>query len=348
MSIQLVIFTGAGFSKAVLGLPTTEDLVDKIDEGISSAPERNFMKNLRDAIQSRGLTIDAETLAKEAASCYKGLDKMNEADKIAPALKIGPILLKDKTNREYDEETTKRSRIKAIINHIHEILFSNLNCDQSDTEKFQPVKRFLNELDGIVSNFNIYSTNYDTLFLDISENLANCRDGRFVDIKKLIQSKGLPYSYIPLKGTIDWRWSDDRKRVIGVRKLGQSLDESVFMGLEFEAKKLEYPFNELYGQFEKDLKKAETLLFIGFSFRDNYINALINKHVKKDQRIIVVYSENSKEEIRAFESRLCETVFRGFGKDLLLFINTGFDDSAQNEILETITLDNIDTGDLPF
>ena len=353
MSVQLVIFTGAGFSKAIAGLPTTIDIMGDKENPQTGTIRKDFQSSTNDdwrlpeyleiILAEDHPTLDAEVLARKTLDYIEAMDFIFKADeKLSPELsfyKRGIFQLESASKSPENIHIAARS----LLNHIHRTLMAKLNYNGSDEERFDPVTQFFEQIQQLKLSFNIYSTNYDILFSCFSSNLTACVEGIKVDIDKLIKSEGLPYSYIPLKGTMEWGWDSKKEHVLDRQRASQSFENSVFLGLEVIADRNyienQFPFNKLYKQFERDLKNAKYLLFIGFSFRDNYINSLIQENIKRYEKIIIVCHE-SKGEVEVFRNYLRETTLKECAAKQLVFINTGFNDKSRKEIINILRGDD--------
>ena len=159
-----------------------------------------------------------------------------------------------------------------------------------------------------------------------------------VNIDKLIKSEHFNYSYIPLRGTIDWHFNDDCSQVLSGRSKTQTLQEAVFVGAnveKYEPFRRHYPFKQLSGQFEKDLAEAKHLLLIGFSLRQEEICLLMHDHVKQYKKIILV-SVDDEESFDVLKTCATNLLIRHTANYQATFLNEGFEQQAQQKIIKAL------------
>lgn len=224
------------------------------------------------------------------------------------------------------------------MEYLNSTVLDNLYRDQLSAggQKNAAIfERFLTDL-GKSFEFKIFSTNYDNLIRHINSEadyylvkkagtLKNV-----IDTNKLVKEGG-PYTYIPIKGMLDWRKEGDRW-VEGNRRTNP-LSESVIMFLENASVPNEEPHISLYQEFEKELVAADSLLFIGFSFHDAPIQQLIQDcpNINEKKKIIIVSKSDSPEDVKEFRNHL-KVVFAPNSK--WIHIPHGFNGKMQEKILE--------------
>lgn len=88
-----------------------------------------------------------------------------------------------------------------------------------------------------------------------------------------------------LHGSLNWRRRQDdsvvkigsEERTRGTKRFKENL-------LVYPAEKFKptiEPFKTLHGLFEKYFEECETCVFIGFAFRDEYLNSIIVPNIEK-------------------------------------------------------------------
>ena len=343
MKKKLLIFTGAGFSKSLANdLPTTKELFDSaLAEKIVDA---NYLNCLKEIL---GGGADIEVVAQKTARMISGLKGFasDNADNPPVSMQIAfrniPLIS--------GSSGQGVSRLEKYLESINEHVISKLDCtaglgdnspkNQSAIRK--NIERCGTFLKGLGNNFElkVFSTNYDNLIRHLHPNKRYYIVGEpgvspsVVDISKLI-GEGDPYSYIPLKGMVDWRRSGDK--IIEGHSYEGNYQNKVIMPLEDISTPEASPHREMYAELRKETRESHVLLFIGFSFRDEFINELLrNNHsaVVKSERVIIVTGSANSPSADAFKQHIETNVFTRIAKAKISYIGGGFTRDAQRSIL---------------
>lgn len=285
---KLLLFTGAGFSKAVhAGLPTTLELYKSIVEGGPSIPYSHYIESL---LQT---PIDIEVFARRIGRTIKALELLSrdgegEAEHVRH--NTGSYSL--------DEARTilqHKEALRASLENVNKRALKELNCRTLDNKASKLVADCKKLIVQLNENFTLkmYSTNYDNLIRYIHpepeyylDNNAVAR--KIVNVDKLINgnSNSVAYPYIPLKGMLDWTREGDK--IIEGLDFGSAASTSVILPFEYIEEPTASPFNGFYNAFREDVRHAQYMAFIGFSFRDEFINELLKGYSGSCQKIVIV------------------------------------------------------------
>ena len=339
----LLIFTGAGFSKALnKKFPTTADIYNKLKSN-----KNNEIRNLNyfeGYFQTK--IPDIEVLAKmisnhskqtrQLASKLSGLLKyLSKLDDYSGNHRNFPISINSITamrdhakslNTDWDES------LQYIHKQILQLLFQIPVKQKAQTSS----KIFIKELKEHCDELNIFSTNYDKAIRLIQDDTRYyLGDDNAVNLDKIIDAKWNKngYCYIPLKGMLDWRLAPGSKEIFQTPEKDKTIatiQDSAVMALQNTSGFQKLPHRHLYETFQKKLAEAEYLLFIGYSFRDAAINDAIVKMINlaKIKSIVIVHQELGKtqqereKKERSFKKRIQKDIFLKRQKNIF-FISDG-------------------------
>jgi hypothetical protein len=332
---EIIILTGAGISN-LFGLPMTSGFTSLINE--SSRFELN-------SLLSNYLGKEMNDIEKVMFTLEDCLDDENQnlQKHILEANKYFPNVRDDNgrvVSSTFVNQTIK-STYQEIKKNAQNFLFNLKNgiynlLDSPDIEKASTL--YLNILTQIKTKYpnseiSIFTTNYDLSFE------KSCRSNR-EKLKKLgIDTDTIEYGFIlqdgilgfntdarnserkhleyyKLHGSLDWHYDS----TYGCTKSGANARPShpetmpiLYPGIKGKPKK--DPFIKLHDIFYDRLQTVDTIIVLGFAFRDPYINELIrfSKGINKKYRMLF-FNPTKLEELPQ-ESGLYE--FKQlFGKDL--------------------------------
>ena len=333
---RLLIFTGAGFSKSIDdSLLTTKELYDQhITEanGISHLPLISYWLGKDN--------LDVEAIAQKyrnVAGAFTTLSDQSYTDSTEIIVSAPGY----QSNNVPPMNIAKQCR--ESMTRLNEIVIDKLDRQTLSKIAQDNVKRcetFLKAL-GTKYTFDIFSTNYDNLIRHIQDDNHNHylekETGALnvININKLI-NEGSPYSYIPLKGMVDWRREEGK--LIQSKQHVNNIADSIIMPLEQTWAPDQEPHKTMYNKFESEAALADALLFIGFSFRDRYINDVLTAKTNSSQKIIVLTKFDS-DAFDQFKTMTHTRIFKKFAKNSknLIYKNEGFDKAMQDYILAELS-----------
>ncbi|MYB40378.1 hypothetical protein F4X86_03900 [Candidatus Saccharibacteria bacterium] len=331
---KLLLFTGAGFSHSIASsLLTTPDFYEKHIKGNDGVRYHDYLKTLL------GDNMDAENFAQRMYRIARALGELardNEGDREYISLRVTGHSTGDLCIQDF------RKEILEDLKYINSTVLHELDCRSltPDAEKkVADCQEFLKKL-NLKFNFNIFSTNYDNLIRHINEKNHGyylCRKNGtlgVVDKDKLV-NEGVPYSYIPLKGMLDWRRQGDL--IVQGLEFKNDLADSVILPLEYTAVigNNQEPHSTFYSRLEEELRSAGFWVFIGFSFRDLYINSMIRRVASSSSptKILIITKIGNEEEYKKFQKDR-GVIFSNCVNPV--WMNEGFDKKSQQAILKQL------------
>ena len=335
---SLLIFTGAGFSKALnLDFPLTNEIYDRIKDEITYLNyfkyyyETDFQSEIRD------VEILAHVLSSHVQPIEQSIHILHKCQEYTQSEKYDVF---DHGNLQGGAGPTDhlqpiRRTCRANLKHIHEAVLKPLFTTQPKSDAVTKMKYIIEQLKK-KCQLNIFSTNYDRAIRPILLDKDYYLDDSEVKIDLLFNPDNPNgYCYIPLKGMLDWKLIENTMTIYQMPKFEQKIENSAVMPLQDTSGFQKLPHKELYDKFQEELGKAEYLLFIGYSFRDEAINEAIRAiDSSKIKGLAIVHKESGETEQEiakkgvAFQEKIKQDLFPDYqGKP---FIPYGFvlDDPA--------------------
>ena len=289
--MNIILFAGAGMVKP-LGLPTVVDFENIISK-VMTEQEMNFITKIKQYIRDKKLNpSDIEYI----------FNSVNTFLKENPEITI--YLINNSVNINIIpifESLVKNAR--TSFEKIKKIFYSELNKFDIDTARnfyvtlFRKIKKIFNS-----KNISFITTNYDTTFDDVVKKFVvdftssgfNTVDFLFKpyqNIAFIYKPVNNPFpqnyiEYIKLHGSINW--FIDKEGVIHRTYepiIPENTSKSVLIYPGFKGFPNEEPFKSLHERFKNRLSEANIMIAIGFAFRDEAINSIIEPFLKKSLRI---------------------------------------------------------------
>ena len=305
---RVILFTGAGASSC-FGFPTTQQFITSLRDELSKKDDDPFFQNsdlvLLNQILNNKDFRDIEHVL-ELLDILKGVNKprfLSFINQYYAQVNLG------NNNQGLDfriflnNANTLRSKIQRDIFRQYEF---NPAALPRINEIYVPLIRalfFLNKN----SPLSIFTTNYDQIIENAcSKNNILLIDG-FKRMSKAddecewnpeeyyeeITEKNSPLVRLyKLHGSLNWR-----ERVVDGKTVRVSTEELTIGSRRYRKNYVIYPaekfkpeidpFKKLHEMFVNEYLKCDTAIFLGFAFRDDYLNSVINQATSKKQIIII-------------------------------------------------------------
>jgi SIR2-like domain len=306
----IVIFAGAGASKAVnpRGYPVTEEFFNTLPQGITQQPLfKKLVACFSDIHSKSSQPTDIETvlwalselrLFMENARNPKSVPGWFLAGNHLKELGAGSVQLVP-LHRHAPQYISVIDRLVSSINALVYDLYSPV-------PKLPQVRgnwhALLKELLVTSDSVQVFTTNYDRIieavasYLQRDTNTPVLDTGRRADVDSYIdESLWEPdakdgngaHLLTKLHGSVDWARGPDRLYVSDPQYKGDHA-KHVILYPGFKGTPTERPFTIFHQHFERCLARAATIVFIGFSFRDQYINEIIRRNVRPNAKVVLV------------------------------------------------------------
>ena len=312
---EILIFTGAGFSKAMSpDFPTTAEMYDKIfakydpdlNDGVVHEIFSRYNLRADNFNYLKIKTLDdldnqvSRSHAKATPSNLTAEAFMQRLQKTQNSIKE---LMTSGGNFSFRGKDSSYSMggncddyldfLQEFMHNINKAVYKQLDCRKWElAERGQECRQFLENIQSSYS-VTIFSTNYDNFFKRKVYSPEEWRyylkpDEETVDLSKFL-TQAKPFTYVPLKGILEWfRYGNNE-----IRESSQHADTDLPLTISLEH--VGQPevkvgeFKSFYEHFESRISVATYLIFIGFSFNgDSYINNLILDNLQPHQKMIII------------------------------------------------------------
>jgi hypothetical protein len=297
---QVMIFVGAGAS-ASFGYPTTEQFIDRLEKTILASVTKSGARLAEGKLLSDILTLRHVKDVEHVLEILQSLQvfEKHPIKEFREKFKIS-IAMPSISNNLDDFLAVAKGLEDEIKSYVYQqYQFAPETIDQVNST----YKPFLEQI-SLYTGHNeipIFTTNYDRVVEKYCQkNGVICIDG-FRDLKteeyewcpeEFRRSEKTPViKLFKLHGSLNWRRRYDGMPV----KIGS--EERVLESKQFKENILIYPaekskpeiepFKTLHEKFEEYYKNSDVCIFVGFAFRDEYLNNVIARGLENRKIIIV-------------------------------------------------------------
>jgi len=312
MESRLLVFAGAGASKAVNadGYPTTVDFYKLLPPSILGMP---FFAQLLEFLQKQSRIqseVDIEVVLWHLHELRDQLRALARSDRFLGWLMESERLLRvvgqpGKLSFAKQAAVEGLQALNKVIDAINRQVFELYKRPPEPGELLGTWQPVLEAAERGEWHVEIVTTNYDVvleyaLLSRAGETLPLVDPGwstgvyRALDLDRWARSPfrdapaGKPQGLLTkLHGSVNWsRDGDD----IFISDPGfKGADERhaiIYPG--FKGRPATEPFVTMHQYFVRALSAADALLFVGFAFRDEYINELCERYIRPDAKVVVV------------------------------------------------------------
>lgn len=309
---RLLLFAGAGASKAVSSgfYPTTADFYRLLPPNILS---HSYFQLLQEYLRSRPelrQETDIELVLWYLSELKQQLAAMATTDQL-----LGWLLDADRLNKPVGggghlgaarhAASAGLPLLNGLVDSINRQVFDLYSRKPSDQELDATWTPLLEELSRGGWNLEVVTTNYDVVIERALQRL-NLTGHRFVDtgylsdvfpaldlarwLKRPFGEDQAPQFgglLTKLHGSVNW--SRAGSEILLGDPLFKGTDERhaiIYPG--FKGRPAAEPFLTLHQYFRRALSEADAAVFIGFAFRDEYINEICERDTKPSTRVFVV------------------------------------------------------------
>lgn len=338
MKNRILLFAGAGASKAINGeqFPTTVEFFDKLPKEIKN---NNLFKHIQKflTISNNEKPIDIEEMLFELKKLNDfSKNYLNQKEIIGYSLSDQKILnvLSGQGNGNFGHFGSVMQTLSAAADDLSELInatvydFYNHEPDESEL-----IDNWLYTLETLLNNenvLNIFTTNYDVsieaalnIFLDNKSDKILGTTGRLkkkLEIENWLKRENANSQLLTkLHGSINWQF-DKGDIYVGSHVYTGSHNRQAIIYPGFKGKSDFSFFQPLHNYFAECLEYSDLCIFIGFAFRDDYINSLISERINQNCKVFVINPNN---EVK-FPSR----------RPKATYINNGFNSDSIREIVK--------------
>jgi hypothetical protein len=334
---KVVIFAGAGASKAVNKeiFPTTAEFFERLPDKIASDSIFSLaVEFLKKSDGSRQVDIE-EVLWQLQELLELSQDFYQEKTIIGYALNSGR--LKNIFNQNTMESfgilesvlSGTRQKCSNLIGEINAEVYDLYGQEPEENDLKDNWIYLLNKLDRRYVYYDIFTTNYDIVIETAVSTIDDLLLDDFIGVTGRVSKKlnldrwkskknygPIIDKYRPLltklHGSINWKFDKGNIQVgDGVYTGDHRKHAIIYPGFKGQSES-EF-FSPMHAFLGEAFAEAEVIIFIGFAFRDEYINDMISDLISNNAKIFVI---NPSKEIK-FPTRRLKPQFinRGFDKD---------------------------------
>jgi hypothetical protein len=275
-----VVLLGAGASKEA-GVPMAHEMTERI-LGQMDGEDRRALRCVCDRLSSDRSELDVETV-------FAAVELLGEREQ----LEVAPFVEKWRGEvLRWDCDFYVRLARRMVAEMRNSIVLT-----YKKVSYLSPLVRWAADPEqGTIATLN-YDRAIEVAGAEMGLNVHTGIEG-WVQTGRWRWPSAPGLRLLKLHGSIDWVWQDDppgRGRLPSrvVVQTGVSVDEARPPTLVFGARgklRAEGPFLAALTEFERQLERADRLIVIGYSFRDDHVNQVIRRWTFEGQnrRIVVV------------------------------------------------------------
>ena len=312
--MPILILGGAGASKAVDKelYPTTVEFFELLSEEIKSNKIFDVVKQLLESRKGKGEIIDIEEVLWILSELENFVDDINDPSSVIGWFTRGGRFFQV-INQDYNLNSLIKAsphiktRIRQLIDQIDIEVYRHYGKPPVPTQLEECWLPLLKELLTKSQWIELFTTNYDLVLEAAIQVMAednilsnnNISTGRSIsfqptldtsvwskeiDTKAMRKAGGL---LTKLHGSVDWRLGEENIHV-GDPLFGGNHSQQVIIYPGFKGAPETSPFNLFHNRFARILTMSDVLVFIGYAFRDEYINNLIRTNKNEKAKVFII------------------------------------------------------------
>lgn len=304
MGNRLTIFAGAGASKAVNSkeFPTTIEFFERLPDEIVSDNLFQFALAFINEVEEP-VQIDIEMVLWALETLRNDCERLRSANSISgrffrSAPMVHEIIPRQNLGALSDFTSASLSRLTTLISRINEVVYDLYGYEPNEAELGDNWLELLHHAEGAYQNLEIFTTNYDAAIetaLDIRLGPETAKAWRAVsgrvrqklNLKEWAELGAREATLTKLHGSLDWRRSGKEIHVGDSNFTGDHKKHAIIYpgfkgssGSEF--------FSVFHNYFASALRDSSKAIFIGYAFRDEYINSIIRENISPSTQVFVV------------------------------------------------------------
>lgn len=305
---SLIIFAGAGASRGVSEqkYPMALDFRKRLPDSVKTNP---LYKYLISHLESNGpTTIDIEHVLWELQYLSEGLSEWTDSRRFAANLLATNQIVSATGHQVHGPQTQQQfgalaNQCRSLQDQINECVYEFYSQPPSTDEiqrSWAPLLKYVEE--SHFERIDIVTTNYDLVIEAALDDMPSApvsmgfQQGLYPGIDLRVwrdndtSRRGL---LTKLHGSVDWKLGNggtDAEPVIrrGHPEFDGDHRKRLILYPGFKGTPSREPFVAFHEYFRQRLLIATHMLFVGFAFRDEFINQLIDVHLPKSAKIAVV------------------------------------------------------------
>jgi hypothetical protein len=306
---MILVFAGAGASKAVNATryPTTIEFYQRLPEKLKDTPLFRLAVEYLKTKQKTPDPLDIEQVLWLMKDLREFTSKVSDPGSV-PGWFVQDNRLIQLTSPGVSYSINKLLEVGNAATVSIDALSSEINARVYDEYRDRPSKdelesnwlHLLRSLMATGQALEIATTNYDIIAEEaIKLAKAPVLTGRTTEIQPTLDTtmwelRGLSVEQFSsygrltkLHGSVDWTKGRDRIYV-GTPVFGGKHEQHAIIYPGFKGPPTDTLFQQLHRYFQERLKDVEIALFIGYAFRDDYINQILERNLSRAAKIAVI------------------------------------------------------------
>ena len=322
---MILVFAGAGASYAINKdkYPTTVEFYKRLDKSTIELMDKALSGILSEHIRNY------ENTNKKPVDIEKVLFLINEVSDWMNKCKDTENIVGDSVHRidpsVYNFVNQYMPDVEILEDTIYRKIYDFYGGlpEESDTEIW---KILIRKLKSISRPIEIFTTNYDLVLDEVSnDNSLNIENGivlekynSTIDIRYLDDTINPSYGrLIKLHGSVNWQ-RQYGKVISGSNFFTGDHDNHVIIYPSYKSEPDDWILKQFHDHLIRVSKETTIAIFVGFSFRDNYINQIL-RHIPEDAKKIIINldkMEDTYHEEFPFRVEECQHFDKGFSPDI--------------------------------
>lgn len=339
-----IVFAGAGASFAVnkAKLPTTQQFFDKLPVDITESKLFSYVRKFLQAkLGSDVIDIEQVLWAMKAVRDAVAPFHVEPEETFWDALIRRGWASSLVANLDAQAAASRFRELDGVVSGLEKAInaqvFSHYSYRPTKAELAPNWGRLLNALQTGAESFDIFTTNYDAVIesaaayfdIHLSRGLKN-DVWAYLDVAQWsVESDSQASLLTKLHGSVDWVWGRDENDLRVVRpnhpEFHQDHQRRAIIFPGFKGVPEQEPFVSFHRYFAHSLSRATCIVFIGFAFRDEYLNKIIRENLAQGTRVVVV-DPNPPKNLPLGPDRL--------GYDVISLTGKGFGDAEVMSAIE--------------
>lgn len=306
MAERITIFAGAGASKAVSSseFPTTVEFFDRLPDEIKEDTLFQFAINFIKTIEKPD-QIDIEmvlwALENLRDDCSKLLSNRSITGQFFSSHLVGEMIPNQNLGGFPQLASGAMARLNSLISRVNEVVYDLYGYEPNEMELQDNWLALIDRADGVGESLEIFTTNYDAVIetaLDIHLGTETAKQWRGVtgrvrqklNLKEWAEIGARSATLTKLHGSLDWRRSGKEIHVGDSNFTGDHRKHAIIYP-GFKGQNDSDFFSVFHSYLGKSLSESSLIVFIGFAFRDEYINTIIRENVSSSTIVTIINPE---------------------------------------------------------
>lgn len=305
---RVLIFAGAGASKGVSpqNFPTTVEFFEQIPSDIK--------RNKYFELVSEYLMADKGTSVIDIEMILWALQQLRD-DFLSISGKgsvTGFAFSSEFVNRVIDSRNVGHinqisaavvSEVDQLMGNINGLVYNLYSYEPAQSELEQNWINLISKFEGVGDSLEIVTTNYDIAIeaaLDIIQGPETSKEWRGItgrirhklDLARWVGERSHVGRLTKLHGSLDWKRAGE-DIFVGDSVFTGDHKKQMIIYPGFKGSVFDQQFSTLHSYFSDVLYESDIIIFVGFAFRDEYINNIIRSAINPSSRVYVVNPDAS-------------------------------------------------------